>query len=228
MLKITLCQILTMKKIWGKMTHKHWRHITNYKLVLFQEPPAVSHAELSFVEQFLRSVVATFFSFYFPSQLLLIPSSQQHSLSFILPESHSEPLHLPRVFSERNVSRKYAKTFARIFKTFLRNFTFFRENKLSKNEANFLRENWKCEMRNANIPRKYFHVRILTSRLFFQCFLCLLSYYFITFWMRSIVGKDDLHSHRHDLNPHMTSLLILKNNKFCDSLNINELENWKL
>ena len=226
MLKITLCQIFTMKKIWGKMTHKHWRLITNYKLVLFQEPPAVSHAELSFVEQFLRSVVATFISFYFPSQLLLIPSSQQHSLSFILPESHSEPLHLPRVFSERNVSRKYAKTFARIFKTFLRNFTFFRENKLSKNEANFFTR--ELEMRQCDNSAKIFSCSILTSRLFFQCFLCLLYYCFITFWMRSIVGKDDLHSHRHDLNPHMTSLLILKNNKFCDSLNINELENWKL
>ena len=164
MLKITLCQIFTMKKIWGKMTHKHWRHITNSKLVLFQEPPAVSLAELSFVEQFLRSVVATFISFYFPSQLLLIPSSQQHSLSFILPESHSEPLHLPRVFSERNVSRKYAKTFARIFKTFLRNFTFFRENKLSKNEANFFTR--ELEMRNAKIPRKYFHVVFLQAGYF--------------------------------------------------------------
>ena len=30
------------------------------------------------------------------------------------------------------------------------------------------------------------------------------------------------------LNPHMTPLLILKNTKFCGSLNINELKNLKL
>ena len=30
------------------------------------------------------------------------------------------------------------------------------------------------------------------------------------------------------LNPHMASLLILKNNKVCGSLNMNELNNWNI
>ena len=37
------------------------------------------------------------------------------------------------------------------------------------------------------------------------------------------VGKDDLYS-----NPNMTSQRILKNNKCCGSLNINQLKVWKL
>ena len=49
---------------------------------------------------------------------------------------------------ERNVSRKKAKTFGRISQTILRNFAFFRENILGKNEEklneNFL-QNAKCE-----------------------------------------------------------------------------------
>ena len=57
-----------------------------------------------------------------------------------------------RVSSEQNVSRKSAKNmkiFVRISETFSRNFAFFRENKLSENEAKFReffsRENAKCE-----------------------------------------------------------------------------------
>ena len=46
-------------------------------------------------------------------------------------------------------------------------------------------------------------------------------------WMRSNVDKDDPYSNG-TFNPHMTSVLILKNNIFCDSQNINELKNWKL
>ena len=46
--------------------------------------------------------------------------------------------------------------------------------------------------------------------------------------MRYNVDKHDLCSNGDTLSPDMTTLLILKNNKFSGSQNINELKNWKL